>query len=61
MGVFDLAFSRNVKHSNTYNYNHAVEAFKNGNFEQAFEYWGRELQDNPYNGSLYGIGYIYFD
>lgn len=61
VGLFGSAFPKNVKRP-TYNYNHAVEAFKNGNFEEAFEYLGRELQDNPDNGyALYKIGFIYLD
>lgn len=60
VGLFDLAFSQNVKRSSSYNYNRGIEAIQNGDNEEALEYFRRELQDNPNNGyALFWIGCIF--
>ena len=42
--------AQDVKRPDSYNYTRGVEAAQNGNAEEAIEYLGKELQDNPENG-----------
>ena len=44
------AYAEKFKRPDTYNYQRGLEAFQNDNYDEAFEYLSRELQDNPKNG-----------
>lgn len=44
------AHAEKFKRPDTYNYQRGLEAFQNDNYDEAFEYLSRELQDNPKNG-----------
>ena len=50
MGIANALSARNVKRPDTYNYNRGVEALQNENMEEASEYLGKELEENPDNG-----------
>lgn len=44
------AAAQDVKRPDSYNYTRGVEAVQSGNDDEAIEYLGKELQDNPKNG-----------
>lgn len=47
------AFAQKDKRPDTYNYNRAMEAMENKDTQEAFDYLGKELKDNPKNGYAY--------
>ncbi len=62
MGVAIALPAREVKRPDTYNYNRGVEAVQNENMEEAFEYLGKELEENPGNGYVWAwmaVAYLY--
>ena len=48
--IATAAAAQDVKRPDSYNYTRGVEAVQGGNVEEAMEYLGKELQDNPKNG-----------
>lgn len=49
-----------VKRPDTYNYNRGMEEMNNNNWEEALDYFNKELSDNPKNGYAYAwIGTIH--
>lgn len=53
-------YSQSDKRPDNYNYNRAMEALDNQNVEEAIEYLGKELKENPKNGYAYSwAAYIY--
>ena len=54
------AFAQKDKRPDTYNYNRAMEAIENKDTQEAFDYLGKELNDNPKNGYAYSwLAYLY--
>lgn len=46
-------YSQSDKRPDSYNYNRAMEAIEKENVQEALEYLGKELKDNPKNGYAY--------
>lgn len=54
-----VAFAQKDKRPDSYNYNRAVEAIQNRNTEEALDYLGKEISDNPNNGYAYSwLAYV---
>ena len=45
-----LAFSKDIKRPNSYNYQRGCEAVENNNYEEAMRFLQEELRENPKNG-----------
>ena len=43
-------YAQTLKQPDTYNYNRGMEAFTNENYQEALDYFNKELVDNPKNG-----------
>lgn len=51
--------NQEVKRPNTYNYNQAIEALKDRNYDEALEFLNKELDENPDNGyALLFVSYV---
>ena len=50
----------NVKRPDSYNYNRGIEEMNNNNYDEALNFFNKEVSDNPKNGYAYAwIGTIY--
>ena len=47
---FQIAWAKDIKRPETYNYTRGVEALQNKNIEEAINFFNKELQENPKNG-----------
>ena len=45
--------AQNVKRPESYNYLRGVEAYNNENYNEAFDYFNKDIQENPKNGYSY--------
>ena len=53
-------YSQSDKRPDSYNYNRAMEAFDKEDEQEAMEYLGKELKENPKNGYAYSwVAYVY--
>ena len=48
--------AQNVKRPDSYNFKRGVEAYKNDNYKEAYDYFNKDIQENPKNG--YSHSYI---